>query len=770
MNDQEFSISEGGEKIRLSALGRSALLQAVHFGAAALTASASSAQYFSPLGIAFCSGTEREYTLFSCLGAMLGYIVSNEYLSAFRYVMALIIVYILKIYANSFKKLRGKVIIQPVISVFATAATGIIVTVTSSFDMQQVFLRIAESVTAFGGAYFFAAAVITAKRLRIGEHITHRELTALIISVMILILSMRRLSFFGVSPAGAVCSYIVLSSSYIFREYGGAMIGTGASLGFAMTGADTPTAFCYSAAGLFSGIFSYSGRVLCAMAYIFSYGATFLYFGGGESLAPLAETAIASVLFILTPQSVFLKTKSFLSLSSLSGDGTAVKNMMVSRLKMAKEAVVGMSETVSRVSEILREKAAPDTTGIYLRVRDSVCTGCATFDRCWKSGFPGTANEFDAVIEEIRRSGQITPSFAPASLQNRCIRIMSLCDSFNKNYSSYSARLASEGRINEMRKITADQFETVCDMIDDLLYDFEDGVKPLGNRAEDLKSSLSDIGVDAFVNCYEDGKGNMLISLSLNSDCNISDEDIKACIEKETEKEFAAPASLENSSERILLFWETPEYFAECDYFQLSGESGEICGDCFDSFFDGRGNFIAILSDGMGTGGRAAIDGAMASSLFSRLIVAGFSFPCALRLVNSAMLVKSRDESLATLDILKINLYTGQAAIYKAGASVSLMKRRGKVSEIKKSAMPIGILRQAEFATVRGGLHEDDLIIMMSDGAADSSIDEIKKFVMDNKFSHDLPQKLCVLAKSRNVGRCDDITVAAVKIKRNVES
>ena len=90
-----------------------------------------------------------------------------------------------------------------------------------------------------------------------------------------------------------------------------------------------------------------------------------------------------------------------------------------------------------------------------------------------------------------------------------------------------------------------------------------------------------------------------------------------------------------------------------------------------------------------------------------------------------------------------------------------------KVSEIKKSAMPIGILRQAEFATVRGGLKDGDTVVIMSDGAADNSIDEIKKYLNENSFSYDLAEKLCTLAKARNTGKCDDITVAAVKIKRN---
>jgi stage II sporulation protein E len=330
----------------------------------------------------------------------------------------------------------------------------------------------------------------------------------------------------------------------------------------------------------------------------------------------------------------------------------------------------------------------------------------------------------------------------------------------------YSAHLGAEGRVNEMRKITADQFETVGEMIDDLLINFEGGAKPLAGKSLALKNSLDDIGVHAFVNCYEDENMNMVINLSVENECKASADEIRECIVKSTEKQFPFPAVINGENEKMMLFWEETTLMAECVYHQVSG-SEEVCGDCFDSFFDGKGNFIAVLSDGMGTGERAAVDGAMASSLFSRLIISGFSFPCALRLVNSAMLVKSYEESLATLDILKVNLYNGQAVIYKAGAAASLLYRKGKVSEIKKSAMPIGILRQAEFATINGGLKNNDVVIMMSDGAVDNSLDEIKKYVTDNGFSYDLPEKLCAIARTKNRSHSDDITVAVIRIKLN---
>ncbi len=72
----------------------------------------------------------------------------------------------------------------------------------------------------------------------------------------------------------------------------------------------------------------------------------------------------------------------------------------------------------------------------------------------------------------------------------------------------------------------------------------------------------------------------------------------------------------------------------------------------------------------MGSGGRAAVDGAMASGLISRLLQAGFRSDSALRMVNSALMVKSGDESIATVDIACLDLFSGHLDSLKAGAAL----------------------------------------------------------------------------------------------------
>ena len=108
---------------------------------------------------------------------------------------------------------------------------------------------------------------------------------------------------------------------------------------------------------------------------------------------------------------------------------------------------------------------------------------------------------------------------------------------------------------------------------------------------------------------------------------------------------------------------------------QKNAGDNRISGDCYEYFADPRGFAHIILSDGMGSGGRAAVDSIMTCNFVLKLIKAGFGFDAALKFINSALLVKAGDESLATLDIGCIDLYTGTAEFLKAGGAASFLCR-----------------------------------------------------------------------------------------------
>ncbi len=214
------------------------------------------------------------------------------------------------------------------------------------------------------------------------------------------------------------------------------------------------------------------------------------------------------------------------------------------------------------------------------------------------------------------------------------------------------------------------------------------------------------------------------------------------------------------------VFYEQARLRPEYGCAQISAHEGRISGDCCDTFSDGKGFFHLILSDGMGTGGRAAVDSIMTVSFVLRLIKAGFGFDAALKLINSSLLIRTGEETLATLDIGCIDLYTGKMEFLKAGAVSSFLCRDGKVAEITGSSLPAGILQGIHYDRRTVRLREGDLIVMMSDGAMTVAPDWLKEelALASKEPVEKIAERLAQLAKRNERGPGDDITVMAARI------
>ena len=203
----------------------------------------------------------------------------------------------------------------------------------------------------------------------------------------------------------------------------------------------------------------------------------------------------------------------------------------------------------------------------------------------------------------------------------------------------------------------------------------------------------------------------------------------------------------------------------------ISGK-GRLCGDCLNYFTDGLGRTVALISDGMGTGGRAAVDGSMAEGIMTKLIKAGIGFDSALQIVNSALMVKSEDESLATMDIVCIDLFSGIAELMKAGAAATYLRKGSVVERIDFPSLPIGILTDVKLIHKTVHLSDDDWLLMVSDGAISSGDSWITDVLKQWKGTN--PQELANLIITESVsnqtdGYDDDVTAIALNLAGNIK-
>ena len=205
---------------------------------------------------------------------------------------------------------------------------------------------------------------------------------------------------------------------------------------------------------------------------------------------------------------------------------------------------------------------------------------------------------------------------------------------------------------------------------------------------------------------------------------------------------------------------------AEIGACQLCRGNNRVCGDYYDSFTDPSGALYIVLSDGMGSGSRARIDSALACSMACRLIKAGISLPAALEMVNTSLMVKSADESFATLDICRLDLNSGECVIYKAGAAASYIKNADRLLRASVASAPAGTGGKVTLPAQKFHVSPGDLVIMTTDGAALNEEWLSRELSREFRTPQEMSEFIARSARSSENGREDDISIITVRIAR----
>lgn len=195
----------------------------------------------------------------------------------------------------------------------------------------------------------------------------------------------------------------------------------------------------------------------------------------------------------------------------------------------------------------------------------------------------------------------------------------------------------------------------------------------------------------------------------------------------------------------------------------------DVCGDAARVFCDKDRNYLyALICDGMGCGAEASAISNRALSVLESLLLSGISPQSAVASLSS--LLKGRcgasDELSTTVDLLRLDLYTGDGLIIKSGAAPSYVKRGNELIGLTSHTVPVGILDITDTSEMRFTAKENDVIIMASDGVSECESDSvpISGYLSSHKAS--LPAEMAndIIGICRQMGKKDDLSVIAIKI------
>ena len=125
----------------------------------------------------------------------------------------------------------------------------------------------------------------------------------------------------------------------------------------------------------------------------------------------------------------------------------------------------------------------------------------------------------------------------------------------------------------------------------------------------------------------------------------------------------------------------------------LKKRGEKVSGDRGSYFKTDSGVLCVILSDGMGTGSEAAKESAEIVGILEKFLRSGADPAVAMKLLNSVMLLRGGDDSwgYATVDLMCVDLFSGETCFYKYGAAPSYVMNSGRIRRIKGETLAAGL-------------------------------------------------------------------------------
>jgi len=723
-----------------------------------------------PFGISFIAGCSLTYTPAAATGVFLGYFIPAIGSGGFKYIAAAFAVVAVKLLLGGLKRLSSNPIFLSAMAFLASFLTSAVTLSGLNFNFLSV---LCESLFSAMGAFFVCRCFNSFKNAAAG--LRADELASLSVLIGMAFTGINGFTFNGISLGHILGIAVILTAA----KYGGILSGSvsGITVSFAMclSGVSGEIAVVYAFTGLMAGVFSSFGKyVQTAVPLVFSLAGSVMSGSPVLIAQTVIEAALGSALFLAVPRRAGIRLGKLFSAYPRLSTPDGVKRSLSMRLDIAAGALCDVSDTVEQVAAELSKINSPDFGSVITAVEQDACAGCKLRLHCWESKRDDTLK---AVLEMTNavKSGERSPeNAAPEEFKGRCLRVARVANAAYKRYSDYASRIAAENRIDEVRGVVSDQFDGISAMLSELSRELEKDDRFDNSAAEKAAAALKnlDIRVEE-CSSKTDKYGRMTIEMRVKKDPSliINKLQVMKMVSVVCERDFDIPSVSENGGEIFIVLNEHAALRVDVGVEQKCASDSAMCGDAYKYFFDGRGHFIMILSDGMGTGGRAAVDGAMASGLMCRLIKAGFGYDCSLRILNSSMLFKSTDESLATVDIASIDLFTGRVELYKAGAAPTLVRRSGRTGKAESTSLPAGILREVSFDKAVVRCKENDIVVLMSDGAVSEGTEWIKDEIegFEGGTAEQLSERICEGAKRRRTdGHEDDITVMTAVIKRAV--
>ncbi len=616
----------------------------------------------------------------------------------------------------------------------------------------------------FIGSAVFETAFTVGKRL--SDYTASQTMAAVMLGV-VLIASLGKYAFMGVTAAGIAAVLVVTMATYRFGCVGGAVSGIVTGMGLLLY--DTSQlefVGIMTFGGFLAGLVAKRSKLTAAVGMMTVHYLLVLLYGKPLQMMALSlSTMLGVIVFLMLPLSVLegITLPLIFYANAPPGDHTAltaIQRQQSLRLEFAADTVCMLGVSVAELADVLKKQVRPDMEQLYASVEQKLCRRCKRRYSCYGSEYDRIRDSFNDLGSLLVEQLQIKADSFPQFLKENCIRPNDLILAFTSVYGQMNLMSQKQRQLDRSRALVLEQYAAMEALLLQLGQDEKLCPDPLLEQA--LSEMLSKEGyAPAKLSCAKDRRDKMVIDLYYIGKLPPSGE-LSELLQKHLHITTAAPVICDGKQTIRITFYEPPAYGVELAISQKA--SGKASGDTVVSFYDGRGSFYLLLSDGMGRGKRAALDSMTVCTILSKLLGAGFGWQSSLKLLNTSLVIKSAEESLATVDIIKVDLHTAQTQFIKAGAAASYWASEKNVSRIRSFTLPLGIVEGIGFDSKRVDAAAGDILLLVSDGVEMEETKIAKSiFAHRDKPLQTLTDSLCADTQQEDTKQ-DDQTAAAIRI------
>ena len=303
----------------------------------------------------------------------------------------------------------------------------------------------------------------------------------------------------------------------------------------------------------------------------------------------------------------------------------------------------------------------------------------------------------------------------PRHFSDRCIHFPEFVAAVNEELTALFYRRQYNARIRESRAAVCRQYAQLSELLGEAAAELSRELTPDPAAGRRLRQRLAEMKLEVRTCVYRDGRGLLRVEaegpgcFSLTRPSRLDD----------LSSALGVPMRVELEGEEAVSLIQLEPLMAVAGVAARKKSGETVSGDAGTYFKRHDGKLYLLLCDGMGSGPEANRESTLAVRLLEQLLQAGVDARRALTTLSSALALRGEETGgFTTVDLLQLDLFSGEGELFKLGAAPTYIKKGNSVQRLSGKSLPAGLAEGEVSALDQFSLRlaPGDCVLMASDG------------------------------------------------------